>query len=155
LYFAYQDPRMPGLARVVAAGVIGYAFSPIDLIPDPIPILGYPDDLVLLPWGVALAVKLIPAPIWTDAQTQATRALHPGKPTNWIAAAVIVALWITWQLPALYWYRGGPDPRTINQGSTNISRVNDARGRWNECVDNVGKQPYSVLLTASLLHRAP
>jgi len=55
LYLAYRDPRVPIYARVFAAWVIGYAFSPIDLVPDPIPLLGYLDDLVLVPLGIALA----------------------------------------------------------------------------------------------------
>ncbi len=60
LYLAYKDPRVPLYARVFAACVVGYAFSPIDLIPDPIPVLGYLDDLAIVPLGVALAVRMIP-----------------------------------------------------------------------------------------------
>jgi len=62
LYLAYRDPRVPLHARLFAAVVVGYAFSPIDLIPDPIPVLGYLDDLLLVPLGVALAIRMIPAP---------------------------------------------------------------------------------------------
>lgn len=62
LYLAYRDPRVPWYARVFAALVVGYAFSPIDLIPDPIPILGYLDDLILVPLGIALAVRMYPPP---------------------------------------------------------------------------------------------
>ncbi len=78
----------------MAACVVGYAFSPIDLIPDPIPIIGYLDDLILLPLGVALAVKLMPAAVWADAQGEARTALRTGKPTTKIAAAIIIAIWI-------------------------------------------------------------
>ena len=94
LYFAYRDPRTPWYARVVAACVVGYAFSPIDLIPDPIPVLGYLDDLILIPLGVALAVRLMPSAVWIDAQAQSADALGENRPVNWAVAAVIVALWI-------------------------------------------------------------
>lgn len=94
LYVAYRDPRTPWAARIVAACVVGYAFSPIDLIPDPIPILGYLDDLVLIPLGVALAVKLMPADVWADAQAEAARVLEQGRPVNRVAAAIIIALWL-------------------------------------------------------------
>ena len=94
LLFAYRDPRTPVLARVVAAVVVAYAFSPIDLIPDIIPVLGYLDDLILIPLGVALAIRLIPAPVWTDAQAQAADAVRTNRPVNWVAAAIIVLLWV-------------------------------------------------------------
>ena len=94
LYIAYRGPRTPRAARIVAACVVGYAFSPIDLIPDPIPIIGYLDDLLLVPLGVALAVKLMPAEVWADAQEAARTALRDGKPTNKVAAAIIIAIWI-------------------------------------------------------------
>lgn len=94
LYLAYRDPRTPWLARIVAVVVVSYAFSPIDLIPDVIPILGIVDDLILIPLGIALAVKLMPANIWQDAQVAATQAIDGGKPVNWVAAAVIVVIWI-------------------------------------------------------------
>src|SRR5689334_12415384 len=94
LYLAYRDPRVPWYARVVAGCVVAYAFSPIDLIPDPIPVLGYLDDLVLVPLGVALAIRLIPAGVLADCRAEAGRAMAAGKPTNWVAAGVIVALWL-------------------------------------------------------------
>lgn len=94
LYFAYRDPRTPWYARAVAACVVGYAFSPIDLIPDPIPILGYLDDLILIPLGVALAVRLMPEAVWSDAQARSADFLRENRPVNWAVAAIIVALWI-------------------------------------------------------------
>ena len=94
LLFAYRDPRTPMLARIVAAVVVAYAFSPIDLIPDIIPVLGYLDDLILIPLGVALAIRLIPAPVWADAQAQAADAVQANRPVNWIAAVIIVLLWV-------------------------------------------------------------
>jgi uncharacterized membrane protein YkvA (DUF1232 family) len=94
LYLACRDPRTPWYAQAVAVCVVGYAFSPIDLIPDPIPILGYLDDLILLPLGVALAVKLIPPGVWSDAQAQAAEIALTAKPTNWIAGGIVIALWV-------------------------------------------------------------
>ncbi|HEY0602017.1 MAG TPA: YkvA family protein [Herpetosiphonaceae bacterium] len=94
IYLAYRDPRVPWYARVVAACVVGYAFSPIDLIPDPIPILGYLDDLILLPLGIALALRLIPPQVMAECREQAREAMREGRPSNWIAAGVIVAIWL-------------------------------------------------------------
>jgi uncharacterized membrane protein YkvA (DUF1232 family) len=71
LYLAYKDPRVPWYARVFAAVVVAYAFSPIDLIPDPIPVLGYLDDLVIVPLGVALAIKMIPPQILAGCREEA------------------------------------------------------------------------------------
>lgn len=94
LVIACRDPRTPWLARVVALCVVGYAFSPIDLIPDPIPVLGYLDDLILLPLGIALAVKLIPDDVWAEARALASSAEWADRPVNRIAAGVIVAVWL-------------------------------------------------------------
>lgn len=94
LYLAYRDPRVPWHARLFALLVVGYAFSPLDLIPDPIPVLGYLDDLVLIPLGIALALKMIPASVLAECRAQAKATMAQGKPTNWVAAAVIVAIWV-------------------------------------------------------------
>jgi uncharacterized membrane protein YkvA (DUF1232 family) len=94
LYLAYKDPRTPWYARVFAAMVVGYAFSPIDLIPDPIPVLGYLDDLVLIPLGVFLAIKMIPPQVMVDSRQKAVEVIAQGKPVNKAAALVIVMLWI-------------------------------------------------------------
>lgn len=94
LYLAYKDPRVPWYARVVAGGVVAYAFSPIDLIPDFIPVIGYLDDLVLVPLGIALAIRLIPAAILAECREEAGRVMAAGKPTNRVAAGVIIAVWL-------------------------------------------------------------
>ena len=94
LYLAYRDPRVPWYARVFAACVVAYAFSPIDLIPDPIPILGYLDDLILIPLGVMLALKMIPQSVMAECRQKAQIAMQQGKPTNWAAAIVIIIIWI-------------------------------------------------------------
>jgi len=94
LYLAYKDTRTPWYARLFTALVVGYAFSPIDLIPDPIPILGYLDDLVLVPLGVALALKMIPSQVIAESREEAHRVMSEGRPTNWVVAAVIIAIWL-------------------------------------------------------------
>jgi uncharacterized membrane protein YkvA (DUF1232 family) len=94
LYLAYRDPRTPWYARIFAAVVVGYAFSPIDLIPDFIPVLGYLDDLVLVPLGVWLALKMIPPKVMAESRARAQAALANGKPVNRAAAVVIVAIWL-------------------------------------------------------------
>ena len=94
IYLAYKDPRVAWYARLFAAGVVAYAFSPIDLIPDPIPVLGYLDDLVLVPLGVAIALKMIPENVMAECRERAETAMIEGKPTNWKAAAVIVTMWV-------------------------------------------------------------
>jgi uncharacterized membrane protein YkvA (DUF1232 family) len=87
-----RDPRVPWYARFVAICVVAYAFSPIDLIPDPIPVLGYLDDLILVPLGIALAVRLIPPAVLAECRARA--AADRDQPANWVAAGVIVAIWL-------------------------------------------------------------
>lgn len=94
LYLASKDPRVPLYAKVFAACVVGYAFSPIDLIPDPIPILGYLDDLVLIPLGVMLAIKMIPSVVLVECRDQAREIMKQGKPVNRTAAVVIITIWL-------------------------------------------------------------
>jgi uncharacterized membrane protein YkvA (DUF1232 family) len=93
LALAARDPRVPWYAKLLAVIVLAYAFSPIDLIPDFIPVLGYLDDLLLLPLGIWLVLRLIPDPVMADCRVQAT-ANSGYKPQNWVVAAVIVAIWI-------------------------------------------------------------
>jgi len=94
LYLAYRDPRVPWHARLFAGLVVAYAFSPIDLIPDPIPVLGYLDDLVLVPLGIALALRMIPPEVMAECRERVQRELDEGRPVNWVAGAVIIAIWI-------------------------------------------------------------
>ena len=94
LYIAYKDRRTPWYAKVFAAVVVGYAFSPIDLIPDPIPVIGYLDDLVLIPLGAYLAVKMIPAEVMEESRQKAKEMMAQGKPVNKLAAVIIVLVWI-------------------------------------------------------------
>ena len=93
LYLAYQDPRVPWVARIFTACVVAYAFSPIDLIPDFIPIIGYLDDLILIPLGIKIALSMIPANVMNESREKAHEIIRQGKPVNWVAAIVIVILW--------------------------------------------------------------
>ena len=94
LYLACRDPRVRWYARALAVAVVAYAFSPIDLIPDPIPVLGYVDDLVLVPLGILLVLKLMPAAVIAECREKSREAMAQGRPTNWYAAAVVVAIWL-------------------------------------------------------------
>lgn len=94
LYLAYRDPRTPWYARVFAAAVVAYAFSPLDLVPDFVPILGYLDDLILVPLGIALAIKMIPPCVMSDSHARAGALLDEDRPRSWAVAVVIVLLWL-------------------------------------------------------------
>jgi uncharacterized membrane protein YkvA (DUF1232 family) len=104
LYFAVRDPRVAWYAKALAACVVAYAFSPIDLIPDPIPIFGYLDDLVLIPLGVLAVRALIPEAVLGDCREKAGQLST--KPRNWIAAGVIIAIWLVLAAAVLYWLLG-------------------------------------------------
>jgi uncharacterized membrane protein YkvA (DUF1232 family) len=101
LYLAARDPRVPWGAKIVAGAVAAYAISPIDLIPDFIPVLGLLDDLVLVPLGIALAVWLIPPPLL--AEHRAAAAVLSEQPVSRRAAVVIVALWLLGAAAAAFW----------------------------------------------------
>src|SRR5215210_2881961 len=94
LYLCLRDPRTPWYAKAGAACVVAYAFSPLDLIPDPIPVLGYLDDLVLLPLGIALAIRLIPPAVLADARARASDPDRPRAPVNRLATLAIVLVWL-------------------------------------------------------------
>ena len=79
---------------MLAFCVAGYALSPIDLIPDFVPVLGYLDDLILIPLGIAWVLKMIPPAVMAECREQAQVALNRGKPVNWVAAGVIVTIWL-------------------------------------------------------------
>jgi uncharacterized membrane protein YkvA (DUF1232 family) len=92
LWIAGRDPRVPWYAKAVAAAVAAYALSPIDLIPDFIPVLGYLDDLIIVPLGIMLALRLIPPALIAEFRAEAAR--REALPTSRAAAAGIVALWL-------------------------------------------------------------
>ena len=91
-YYAARDPRTPVFVRVLALLVAAYALSPIDLIPDFIPVLGYLDDLILVPLGLALVIRLLPEAVVASARQQAQCAAE--RPTSKLAAGVIVVVWL-------------------------------------------------------------
>jgi uncharacterized membrane protein YkvA (DUF1232 family) len=96
LWFAARDPKAPWHARALGIFVVTYALSPIDLIPDFIPVLGYLDDLILLPCLIWLAIRLIPPPILAESRYRADIWLETesAKPTSFVGAMLIVAIWI-------------------------------------------------------------
>lgn len=103
IYLACKDPRVPWYVRVFAGFVVAYAFSPIDLIPDAIPILGYLDDLILVPLGIILVLKMIPPNVLVDCRAQAEAAMNEAKPRNWIAAGAIVTIWLLLGILTVVW----------------------------------------------------
>ena len=94
LTIAARDPRVPWYAKVFMGLVLAYAFSPIDLIPDFIPVLGYLDDLIIIPLGIALSLKMVPAQVMIDARKQARELSRQGKPISWFGAALIIVIWL-------------------------------------------------------------
>jgi len=96
LWFAYRHPQTPIAAKLFAVLVVAYAFSPIDLIPDFIPVLGLLDDVILLPIGIWLTLKLLPTALAAECRQQAQAWLdaHKPKPQNYLMAAVFVTLWV-------------------------------------------------------------
>jgi uncharacterized membrane protein YkvA (DUF1232 family) len=93
LYLASRDRRVPWAAKIVLIVVAAYALSPIDLIPDFIPVFGYLDDMILLPLGIALAIKLIPDEVWEECRAEARTRLNSDLPHSRTAAIVIVTIW--------------------------------------------------------------
>ena len=98
LYFAYLDARTPWYAKALILVIVAYALSPIDIIPDFVPVLGYLDDLILLPLGIWFALRLIPASVMVDAHQQATLHPHIEGKLGRIAAAIIVAIYLLFVL---------------------------------------------------------
>jgi uncharacterized membrane protein YkvA (DUF1232 family) len=94
LALAYRDPRTPWHARLFSAAVVAYLLSPVDLIPDFIPVLGYLDDLVLIPLGIAAAVRMIPPEVMADARRKASEMEERSAPARYLFAALAVLAWV-------------------------------------------------------------
>jgi uncharacterized membrane protein YkvA (DUF1232 family) len=110
VYFAARDPQTPWPLRLLALAVASYALSPIDLIPDFIPVLGYLDDLLLVPLGIWLVVRLLPPRVLAAASARAETALQ--RPRSCAAAWFVVLIWVLLGLLAVRWFlRSGPQPR--------------------------------------------
>ena len=109
LWFACRDPRTPWYAKGLTILIVAYALSPIDLIPDFIPVIGFLDELILLPGAIWLVIRLLPHQVMLDsrARAQAWTEAHRPRPKSWVAAGVIVTLWLL--LAWLLWqWLGGP-----------------------------------------------
>ena len=106
VFLALKDKETPWYAKFLAAVTVGYALSPIDLIPDFIPVLGYLDDIIVLPALVALTVRLIPENIWEKSRRQSENMWTNGKPKRWYYAIPVVIIWllIIWLIIKWIWF---------------------------------------------------
>lgn len=104
LWIAARSARTPWIAKLIAGSVAAYAFSPIDLIPDFIPIIGYLDDLIIIPVGIALVVRLIPAQLMAEFRTEAL--LRSDRPMSYAAAAIVVVVWTVVLVVLGHWIIG-------------------------------------------------
>lgn len=102
LWLAARDPRTPLLAKIVAGAVAAYALSPIDLIPDFIPVLGYLDDIIIVPLGILLAVRLTPAPLMAEFREAATQVLE--RPASRSGMVFILVFWLCTAGLLLWWF---------------------------------------------------
>lgn len=103
LYLAVRDPRTPWYARLLVATIVAYAFSPIDLIPDFVPVLGYLDDLLLLPLGILLAIRLVPPAVMAECRLLAQAVMQGDKPVSKVAGAVVLLLWLGLAALCIVW----------------------------------------------------
>jgi len=94
LYLAARHTGTPWYAKLMVAAIVAYALSPVDLIPDFVPILGYLDDLILIPLGVALAINMIPPAVMSECRVRAQEVMANGKPVSRVAGTVIVLIWL-------------------------------------------------------------
>jgi uncharacterized membrane protein YkvA (DUF1232 family) len=104
LYLAVKDPRVPWYAKFSAVCVVAYALSPIDLIPDFIPVLGYVDDLILIPLGIALTIKMIPPDVLAECKANAHLKVPQSKFLGWIGAILVLALWVVIIFAVVLWF---------------------------------------------------
>jgi len=104
LYLASRDPRVPWYAKVMAMTTAAYAFSPIDLIPDFIPVLGYVDELLILPLFIWLTIRLVPPDIMTELRAEADRRMSGTRPRNMTGAVVIILIWVSVAAAVYYWF---------------------------------------------------
>ncbi|WP_280559388.1 YkvA family protein [Priestia megaterium] len=94
LYLAYKDERVSWYIKLFTACVVAYAFSPIDLIPDFIPVLGYIDDIIIVPLGIMLALKMLPASVIEDCTIKAEELIGNERPKNWVAGSIMIVVWL-------------------------------------------------------------
>ena len=103
IWIAARDPRVPWYAKLLAGAVAAYALSPIDLIPDFIPVLGYLDDVIIVPAGIMLTVRMIPDGLMAEFRAEAAK--REGRPISRSGAAVIVLVWVAALALTLWWFR--------------------------------------------------
>jgi uncharacterized membrane protein YkvA (DUF1232 family) len=103
LYLAARDPRTPWYVKFLVGGIVAYAYSPIDLIPDFVPVLGYLDDLILIPLGIALVIRLVPDPVLAECRTRAHETIQNRKPVSRVAASVIIVIWLVLAALCVVW----------------------------------------------------
>src|SRR3546814_351281 len=110
LWFAGKNPRTPWYAKALAVFVVAYALSPIDLIPDFIPVLGYVDDVLLLPALIWLAIRLLPSEVLSECRVQADEWMQKkgSKPRSRAGAVLVVMLWLTIGAAAWFWFKPRP-----------------------------------------------
>src|SRR6478735_4263167 len=106
LLLAYKDKRTPRSAKILIGITVGYLLSPIDLIPDFIPILGLLDDFIIVPVLIALSIKLIPPTVLNDAREQLKNNPQRYKKNNWLFAALIIIIWLSILYIIVFWIRG-------------------------------------------------
>ncbi|HLA44386.1 MAG TPA: YkvA family protein [Aggregatilineales bacterium] len=94
LTIAYRDSRTPWYVKFFVAGIVVYALSPIDLIPDFLPVVGYLDDLILLPLAIVIAIRLIPPDVMADAVKAAQSVIEEDQPVRWSSAIIVVFIWL-------------------------------------------------------------
>lgn len=107
VFLAMKKAETPWYAKVFAALAVGYALSPIDLVPDFIPVLGYLDDLLIIPFLVALTVKFIPSSVWEQCRTESEDMWKDGKPKKWYYAVPIIVFWliIIWLIVKIIFFK--------------------------------------------------
>jgi uncharacterized membrane protein YkvA (DUF1232 family) len=106
LYLAARHPRTPWYAKAFLVAIVAYALSPIDLIPDFIPVLGFVDEIVLLPFAIVLAVKMVPAEVMAECRARASQLRPNGTRLGRLGAGLIVLLWLTFVALAAVWAHG-------------------------------------------------
>jgi len=104
VWIAARDPRTPWYAKAAAGAVAAYALSPFDLIPDFIPVLGYLDDLLIVPLGIALVIRLVPEYLMEECRSEA--ASRTGRPRSAIGAVIVIVVWIVAVVAAAAWFHG-------------------------------------------------
>jgi uncharacterized membrane protein YkvA (DUF1232 family) len=103
LYYAYKDPRVPWYAKLLAAFVVAHTLSPIDLIPDFIPILGYLDDLIITPLGLALVLRMIPEEVMVDARQKAEISIEKSDRAARVGMIIVLCIWALIAILVIFW----------------------------------------------------